>query len=64
MCVYLVYKGEVSLDGGFILLLLQSEVPAQFLLCLLHMPHCQLPLLGLGQRERGGEWARETDGTA
>lgn len=52
VCSYLVDEGEVSLDGGFILFLLELEVPAQLLLGLLHVSHRQLPLLGL--KDRGG----------
>lgn len=52
MCSYLIDEGEVSLDGGFILFLLELEVPAQLLLGLLHVSHRQLPLLGL--KDRGG----------
>lgn len=46
-CSHLINEREVSLDGGFILFLLELEVSVQLLLRLLHMSHRQLPLLGL-----------------
>lgn len=54
LCVFthLINERQVSLDGGFILFLLELKVPAQLLLCLLHMSHRQLPLLGLDGQER------------
>lgn len=50
MYTYLINECEVSLDGGFILFLLELEVSVQLLLSLLHMSHRQLPLLGLMNR--------------
>lgn len=44
---HLVDECQVSLDGGFILLLLELEVSAELLLCLLHVSRCQFSLLGL-----------------
>lgn len=52
LCTDLINECEVSLDGGFVLFLLELEVPAQLLLGLLHVSYCQLPLLGL--KDRGG----------
>jgi len=49
---HLVDEGEVSLDGGFVLFLLELEVSAQLLLRLLHMSRRQFPLLGLIRREK------------
>lgn len=49
---YLIDEGEVSLDGGFILFLLELEVPAQLPLRLLHVSYRQLPLLGLTDMTR------------
>lgn len=50
--VYLINEGQMSLDGGFILFLLELEVPAQLLLGLLHVSGRQLPLLGLSVTTR------------
>lgn len=52
---YLIDEREVSLDGGFILFLLEREVSVQLLLGLLHMSHRELPLLGLKDRRRDKE---------
>lgn len=51
----LVDEGQVPLDGGLVLLLLQLEAAAQLALRLLDVPRRQLPLLGLQGRTARSE---------